>query len=120
GGDARAGGHAGLTALLGGQPAEPLSAAASISDSSGTVPARASSYFWAMKRSSSAVSTRHCPRPPIWIASSSLRRTSAYTWRQDTLRMSATSASVRKRGVGMGPLRPVGASLSVAPPAAVV
>src|SRR3954447_20904412 len=49
------------------------------------------------------------------IASSSLRRTSAYTWRQDTLRMSATSASVRKRGGAIGPLRPTGVSLSAAP-----
>ena len=43
----------------------------------GTVPARASAYFCAMKRSSSSFSTRHWPRPPIWMAISSLRRTSA-------------------------------------------
>ena len=45
--------------------------------SAGTVPARASAYFCWMNRSSSSTSTRHCPRPPIWMAISSLRRTSA-------------------------------------------
>jgi len=45
--------------------------------SAGIVVPRASAYFCWMKRSSSSTSTRHCPRPPIWIARSSLRRTSA-------------------------------------------
>ena len=43
----------------------------------GTVPARASAYFCWMNRSSSSTSTRHWPRPPIWMAISSLRRTRA-------------------------------------------
>ena len=60
-----------------------------------------------------SVSTRHCPRPPIWMAISSLRRTRAYACDHETFRISATSSRVRKRAWASGP--PSGRRQSVSP-----
>ncbi len=67
--------------------------------SPGPSPGRAcaSSYNPAMYRSNSARSTRHCPRPPIFTATTDRPRTSAYTCDRNTFNSSATCSNVRNR-----------------------
>ena len=48
-----------------------------------------------MYSSSCSASTRHWPRPPIWMAGRSPLRTRAYVWEEEIFSTSATSASVR-------------------------
>lgn len=55
-----------------------------------------------MYSSRTARSTRHCPRPPTWMAGSSPERTMARDCDTETFRISATSTSVRKRCATMG------------------